>query len=187
MKSDIRRWDAKYTSLAYTPEFAPDPLLLEHAALLTGRGVSLDVACGTGDNALYLAQRGYNSYAVDGSIEGLRHCRRKAGDNRLEVTLFVADLELLSLPGNSFDVIVVMRYLDRDQIPRLKHTLKPDGLLVFKTFNRNFLREKPDFPGAYVLDDGELKAWFKGWRCVDTNDVPGNVDKFSYWLGYRTL
>ncbi len=187
MRSDIQRWDNKYTSLTYSPALAPDPLLLAHAELLPGRGRSLDVACGTGDNALYLAQRGYTSYGVDGSIEALRHCQRKAIDNRLEVTLFVADLEHLSLPANSFDVIVVMRYLDRERIPLLKRTLRPEGLLVFKTFNQNFLKEKPSFPRAYVLDDGELKAWFKNWRCIDTNDFADNADSFTHWLGYRTL
>ena len=187
MRSDIQRWDNKYTSLTYTPRFTPDPLLLAHAELLTGRGRSLDVACGTGDNALYLAQRGYISYGVDGSIEGLRLCQRKAIDNQLAVTLFVADLEHLSLPGNSFDVIVVMSYLDRERISLLKRTLRPEGLLVFKTFNQNFLKEKPSFPRAYVLDAGELKAWFKNWRCVATNDSADNADCFTYWLGYRTL
>lgn len=187
MRSDIQRWDNKYTALTYTPELNPDPLLLEHADLLTGRGRSLDVACGTGDNALYLAQRGYTSYGVDGSIEGLRHCQRKAIDNRLEVTLFVADLEHLSLPGNSFDAIVVMRYLDRELIPLLKRIVRPEGLLVLKTFNRNFLKEKPNFPSAYVLDDGELNAWFKDWRCVDSNDSTETADSFTHWLGYRAL
>lgn len=187
MRSDIQRWDSKYASLTYSPTFTPDPLLLAHADLLTGRGRSLDVACGTGDNALYLAQRGYTSYGVDGSIEVIRHCQRKANDNRLDVTLFVADLEQLSLPGNSFDVLVVMRYLDRDLIPLLKRVVKPDGLLIFKTFNRNFLKQKPDFPKVYVLDDGELIAWFDSWRCVDTNDLEGNADSFTHWVGYRVL
>jgi SAM-dependent methyltransferase len=134
-----------------------------------------------------LAQRGYVSYGVDGSIEGLRHCQRKSIDNGLEVTLFVADLEHLSLPVNRFDVIVVMRYLDRERIPLLKRILKPNGLLVFKTFNHNFLKEKPSFPRAYVLDVGELKAWFKNWRCVDTNDSADNAESCTHWLGYRTL
>lgn len=187
MRSDIQRWDNKYASLTYAPAFTPDPLLLAYAHLFTGRGRSLDVACGTGDNALYLAQRGYTSYGVDGSIEGLLHCQRKAIDNRLEVTLFVADLEHLSLPGNSFDVIVVMRYLDRKLIPLLKRTLRLEGLLLFKTFNQNFLKEKPSFPKAYVLHEGELKAWFEDWRCVDTNDSADNADGFTHWVGYRTL
>ncbi len=187
MRSDIQRWDKKYISRAYTPVFTPDSLLLAHAKLLTGRGRSLDVACGTGDNTLYLAQRGYSSYGVDGSIEGLRHCQRKAIDNRLEVTLFVADLEQLSLPANSFDVVVVMRYLDREQIPLLKRALRPDGLLVFKTFNQNFLKDKPSFPRAYVLDVGELQTWFRNWRCVDTNDLADNAESFTHWLGYRTV
>lgn len=186
MRSDIQRWDKKYTTLRYTPVFSPDPLLLAHAELLTGRGRSLDVACGTGDNALYLAQRGYTSYGVDGSLEGLRHCQRKANDNQLNVTLFVADLEQLCLPGNSFDVVVVMRYLDRERIPSLKRTLRPAGLLAFKTFNKNFLRDKPSFPRAYVLNDGELKAWFGNWQCVDSNDSTNNTESFTYWLGYKT-
>ncbi len=184
-QSDIERWNSKYESRAFTETFVADPLLIDNEAVFAGDGVSLDVACGTGDNALFLAQKGYASVGVDGSIAGLRHCQRKAAALGLEVMTFVADLERFPLPQEYFDVIVSFRYLDRALIPSIQSAVKSGGLLVFKTFNRNFLSEKPAFPPAYCLRHGELRAWFEDWRCADTNDLDGNADSLTYWMGYR--
>lgn len=184
MKSDIDRWNEKYQSLPFSTVIEPDPLLVKHQNLLTGNGRSLDIACGTCDNALYLAQRGYASYAVDGSRFGVEHCLRKAHANALSVFPFVADLEGYPFPEAVFDVMVVFRYLDRGLIPTLRQTLKSGGLLFFKTFNERFLLKKPSFPSAYVLAHGELARWFGDWACVDTDDSR-DAGTASHWVGRK--
>ncbi len=185
MRSEIERWNEKYESKALSQTLNPDPLLIQHQVLLTGGGRALDIASGTGDNALFLAQRGYDSYAVDGSVVGLQHCRHKARIRQLRVQCFVADLDRYSFPESVFSVVVLLRYLNRALMPVVRAAVRPGGLLFFKTFNRNFLLSKPSFPSEYVLDHGELSAWFKGWPCLDTNDSPGNPDTSTHWVGHR--
>ena len=56
------RWNERYAQAdrAWLPE-TPAEWLVEHEALLTGSGRALDIACGDGRNALYLACLLYTS------------------------------------------------------------------------------------------------------------------------------
>ena len=185
MKHDILRWETKYRGREATADIEPDSVLTTHRDLLEGRGIALDLAAGLCDNALYLADLGYTATAIDGSFNALRLGIQKAEANQLALNCFVADLETYPLPKNHFDLVVVIRYLDRNRIDALKQTVAPGGLLIFKTFNTHFLKKKPTFPREYVLQDGELDAWLGAWDCLDTNDTQSLTDTQTYWVGRR--
>lgn len=181
MRADIERWDAKYRNAE--PTWAPDALLLEYAHSLSGEGAALDVACGSGGNVIHLAGLGYRVVGIDGSVEGLRRCReglRKAGD---EASLAVVDLDCFVLPPRCFDLIVVFRYLNRELVPILKQALRPNGIILYKTFNRNFLDHKPGFPADYVLNPGELGEFFQDLEPIASNESADMTDSTSYWIG----
>ncbi len=98
--------------------------------------------------------------------------------------LVVADLDRFTLPGPAFDAVLVFRYLNRALIEPIRHCLKKNGVLFFKTFNMRHLNRRPRFPEEYVLKDGELTGWFSDLRCVDTNDGDSQ-DTTYYWVGYK--
>ena len=185
MKSDIDRWNAKYSTHEVSEAINPDPILPDHRSLLPGDGRALDLAAGKCDNALYLAARGYDSYAIDASHIALRLGKHKAASKSILLNCVVADLDTFPLPENHFDIVVVVRYLNRGMLDAVKETVKKGGLLFFKTFNQRFLVQKPSFPPEYVLQDGELSAWFRGWDCVDSNDSQPNDSSQSYWVGRK--
>ena len=185
MKSDIDRWNKKYLSHRYSDDITPDPLLAENRFLLSGKGNALDLACGVGDDALYLAKLGYSSFAVDGSLTALRFGKQKARANSLELLSFVTDLDSYPLPVAHFDVIVVLRYLNRDLVKPIRRALRAGGVLLFQTFNKRFLEQKPSFSEEYVLSDGELLDWFGDWHCVKTNDDKTNEMTQSFWVGKK--
>lgn len=186
MKSDIDRWNEKYSNHQYSSNITPEPILIENSPHLSGAGNSLDLACGICDNALYLASIGYYSFAVDGSETAIRFGKRKASANHLSLLGFVADLDSYPLPEECFDVIVVIRYLNRSLIESIKRALKPGGILLMQTFNIRLLEKKPTFPNSYVLHDGELSSWFNDWKCIDTNDDDDtNQETESYWVGKK--
>jgi SAM-dependent methyltransferase len=184
-ESDRSRWETKYTAGNPNPGFVPDPLLVQHKRLLDGKGWALDVACGVGQNAIYLAQRGYEVVAVDGSLAGLRHCRAALAGSSLRVHLVAADLDRFVLPRDKFALVVVFRFLDRQLIPKLKEVVVPGGLIIYQTFNVNRLRATPQMTRSYLLELSELASMFADFETIETNDTPDNRAELSHWIGRR--
>lgn len=138
---------------------APADWLERHASFLPPGGDALDVACGRGRNALWLAARGLSVLAVDRDVDAVAHVTASARDRHLTVVARVMDLESgrPDLPAAAFDVIVVTHYLHRPLFPALVSALKPGGLLVYETFTRaQAARGKPSNP-AFLLEPGELR------------------------------
>lgn len=188
MREDIERWDRKYAERVPEPDPAPDPLLVERAALLRpprGGGDALDVACGEGGNALYLARTGYRVTGVDGSLVALRRARAAARRGGLHVWFLAADLDRFAPAPASADLVVLVRYLNRALVPRLVRALRPGGLLVCKTFNRLRLRERPGFNPAYLLEPGETAMLFADLEPVAGNDSNLIREPLTWWIGRR--
>lgn len=113
----------------------PAQWLTQHRRLLPP-GRALDLACGRGRHALYLAQEGYQVEAWDRDTEGLSLVADRAKALSLSnVTTRLVDLELKpQIPPVSFDLIVVFYYLQRELMPQIVRALKPGGVLVYETF-----------------------------------------------------
>ena len=132
---------------------SPSPWVCRFAPLFRPGGTILDLACGTGRHARYLAGLGYRVEAVDRNAEALRGLASVPG-----VTVRAADLEGGPWPyaGQSFDAVVVVNYLHRPLFPRLLAVLADGGVLIYETFaagNERYGRPgNPDF----LLKSGEL-------------------------------
>jgi SAM-dependent methyltransferase len=162
------RWDERY-SLGFVPfPDAPAAWLVEHGDLLTGGGRALDVACGDGRNARYLAQRGYHVDAIDASSVAVEALRRAARERGLAITPRVVDLEREPLPAGPYDVVVTMNFLQRDLFGALQDALAPGGLLIYETLGQAHVEELGrSFNPAYLLEDGELLRAFDGLEIID--------------------
>ncbi|MFL6652672.1 MAG: class I SAM-dependent methyltransferase [Sulfurifustaceae bacterium] len=183
--ADRERWDAKYAAGNPNPTFAPDPLLSKYADLLRGPGWALDLACGVGHNAIFLARRGYDVLAVDVSLTALRHCQTALASAPLPVYPVAADLDRFALIPGSFALVIVFRFLDRTLVPRLKEALAPGGIMLYETFNTNRLRTDPRMNRAYLLEPGDLARAFADFHTIATNDCLYVQDEQSYWIGRR--
>lgn len=137
---------------------SPSSWLVQHAGLLPREGRALDVACGRGRHALWLAERGLTTLAFDRDPDAIRELNETARERRLPLRAEVRDLEggETSFHGSTFDVIVVVHYLHRPLFPALIEALAPGGLLVYQTFTRaQAARGKPTNPD-FLLEPGEL-------------------------------
>lgn len=184
-QADRERWDRKYTAGNPNPAFAPSPLLVQYAHLLDGRGLALDVACGVGQNAIFLADRGYEVLAVDGSLVGLRYCQAAIAGTGRRIHLVAADLGRFVFPRAAFALVIVFRFLDRALLPQIKEALAPGGLLIYETFNINQLRWRPEMTRSYLLEPGELARGFADLECIATNDTAANTAELTHWIGRR--
>lgn len=131
----------------------PSAWVRRFAPLIPAGGTVLDLACGSGRHARWLAQQGYAVEAVDRDADALAGLRDVAG-----VTTRQADLEGGPWPyyGRGFDGIVVTNYLWRPLLPHLFSALDAGGVLIYETFMAGNERlGRPSSP-EYLLRRGEL-------------------------------
>jgi len=134
MREDTARlWNEKYRQGDPLGR-KPASFLVENRRLLPSGGKALDVAMGTGRNALYLASLGFEVIGIDISPVAVERCRQEAERRGLKVTPILADLQSYQLPKEKYGLIINFYYRDRSLSPRLVEALKPGGVLVFETF-----------------------------------------------------
>jgi len=145
----------------------PSAWVEKWVTLMRPGGVVLDVACGSGRHARFLARLGFEVVAVDRDASLFR-------DRPETVELVEADIEGGPWPfaDRRFDGIVVTNYLHRPLLPVLAGSLEPGGVLVYETFARgNEVFGKPSNP-AFLLAPGELLEAVRGrLRVVAYEDL----------------
>ena len=163
MEDAERFWDERYRTEEAVPERGPAPFLVEHRDLLPRRrrGRALDVAMGTGRNALYLASLGYEVTGIDVSGVAVERCRSEAARRAVHVDAVQADLEAYELPPAAYDIVIDFYYLQRELTPALAAALRPGGVLVFESFTTEQRRfgwgpQQDEF----LLRPGELRSLF---------------------------
>src|SRR5690606_21943035 len=131
-ETERERWERRYREGAYADRTHPTALLAEWEPRLP-RGLALDVACGAGRNALFLAAAGRRVDALDISPTALERARRDADVRGLDVRWIEADLAPdpdAVLPDGPYDLVVLVRYVHRGILAPLWKRLAPGGALV---------------------------------------------------------
>jgi len=129
----------------------------------------LDVACGSGRHARYLAEHGFAVDAVDIDISACAGCATLPS-----ISLRQADLEgeAWPYPPAVFQGIVVTNYLHRPLFPKLLGSLAPEGVLIYETFalgNERYGR--PKNPNFLLLPDELLEMVRGKLRVIAFEDV----------------
>lgn len=160
---DILGWEQHYREGKRGREDHPTILLVETEARLNS-GTAIDLACGTGRNALFLAEKGWAVTAIDGSETAIATAKQRAASHGLPVKAEVADLTApdFQIPYGQFDLIVIAYYLQRDLIEQAKNAVKASGVILA-------IAHTPE-PGEEWTPKrakpGELRSFFTGWELL---------------------
>jgi SAM-dependent methyltransferase len=160
-----RDFEAAYT--AGTPPWdigRPQPEIVKLAEEGEVKGTVLDVGCGTGENALYLASLGRRVVGVDGSPAAIARAREKAAERGLPVAFHVVDalhLRRLHLRVETvIDCGLFHVFSDEERRPyaeSLTEVLSPGATLHILCFSD----EEPPGPGPRRISEYDLRAAFR--------------------------
>ncbi len=167
VSSNGTSWDERHARGGFPP---PHPWLRTLAPLVAAGlpGPALDVACGLGQNALWLARLGCPAVGIDASATAVARARREA-----EVRGVPAAFERVEVsPGRPlcpsrpgpWGAVVVTHFLDRSLFPTLLGAVAPGGVLAYVAALSHPLRPSAARPRrrAFLLEPGELLALTAG-------------------------
>jgi SAM-dependent methyltransferase len=138
-QADQDKWNLRYREGTYAIRKHPSALLEEWLPKLKIREAhprAIDVACGTGRNAIYLARRGWHVDAVDISQVALDHLTETATTENLPITCIQMDLEGTSrrpadlFTADRYDLAIMIRYTNMPLVDTLKDVLSAGGYLI---------------------------------------------------------
>ncbi len=150
---------------------SPNPLLIRFASLLAAtdlEGPILDLACGEGQNGLFLAGMGLPVVLADRNREALAGARKSAEGKGLIVSFWEIDLETGQNPfkEEQFRAIMAFRYLHRPLMPCIKKGVKKGGIVLYETFTVEQPRYGSPHNPDFLLKPGELFDWFFDWQVI---------------------
>ncbi|HJS67337.1 MAG TPA: dihydroneopterin aldolase [Nitrospiraceae bacterium] len=141
------------------------------------KGKVLDIAAGSGRNALYLASHGFQVDAMDRDEQAMAQLSATAKQRNLpNLTVRTVDLERKTderpeLPKQEYDVIAVFFYLHRALFPALIDSLKPNGVLIYETFTiDNYLRHHHPRRWEFCLAHNELLRLTSSLRVLSYDE-----------------
>ena len=163
---NLRAWDERYrsqTRAAEDIEALPAKLVRQTAERLRP-GKALDLACGAGRHALWLAARGWEVTAIDGAAAAIDILRERARVQAVALTTQVADLQdpAFSLAEAQWELVLICYYLQRNLMERAKRAVRPEGVLVAVVHTT----EGGEEPTESRLRPGELIRVFEGWEIL---------------------
>ncbi len=158
---DARGWDERYAAAPLVWSAGPNAFVeAELAALPAGR--ALDLACGEGRNALWLAGRGWQVTAVDFSAVAVDKGHRLAERQRLDgrVDWVVGDVLTVPLPASDLALLAYLQLAAQERrtaVRRAWEALTPGGTLLVVAHDSSNLTEGtggPQDPAVlYTADD----------------------------------
>lgn len=181
-EEDRVRWDGRYDHAGPAPpgDVGPPAAFAPYENLLPTEGLALELACGRGRGAVWLAERGLAVWGVDVSPVAVKHARDLAADHGLaqRCRFDVADLDNGIPPGPAVDLLVCHLYTDARLDRAIVERLRPGGVLAIAV-----LSEVDVGPGPYRVPRGQLRLAFSELEVL----AEGEKDGQAWLLGRARL
>jgi tellurite methyltransferase len=166
-------WNQRYTVPSELPQVSYG--LQHYTHLIPSSGTGLDLACGLGQNSIFLTKHGLKMNGWDYATAGLEQMAYHCSVQKVEVNQQCIDLTIAPWPHQKFDLICVTAFLDRTLCPQILSHLKPGGILIYQTFNQvtdiaGETLSKPKRP-QFLLAKGELLELFNDLEPLVYHDA----------------
>lgn len=164
----------------------PQIVQLAEAGKITGR--VLDVGCGTGENALFLAERGLEVVGIDGAPRAIRKAESKAHARGLKLVFEVGDALDLPIPQSLFDTVIdsgLFHVFPDEDRPRLRDSLARVLRLGGTYFMMCFSERQPGDWGPRRVTQAEIRSAFAdGWtvELIQPSHFAVNGGAAEAWL-----
>ncbi len=171
-ESERRRWDRRHchAGMAQAGEVGPFPLFESFEDLFPTSGSALEIACGRGAGAVWLAERGMTVRAVDLSPSAIQLAKRLAArrDVRDRCRFEVHDLDDGLPAGPAVDLLVCHLFRQPELDQRLIDRVRPGGMLAI-----GCLSEVDATPGRFRAAPGELSQVFGQLHVLEFGEADG--------------
>ena len=194
-KSELARWNERFSVPDYIFGTAPNAFLASKAALFRPGQRALCVADGEGRNSVWLAEQGLEVSAFDISPVGVAKARRLAAQRRVRVTHEVASVYDWSWPQAHFDVVAAIFVQCADPamrsflFERMARSLKPGGLVLIEGYTPKQLEYNTGGPSKIEnLYTAELLRWsFLGFEILELREYEAELEEGSRHAGTSAL
>lgn len=167
-------WEKSYQeddTIAFSDQ--PNTTITEFEHLLHMQSKVLEAGCGEGQNAVYLAQKGYQVDAFDLSEHGIAKLKRRCEQSNAQVNAFVADLTTYQFK-QYYDMILcfgTLHFVDKDGwkrfISNAKEYTNIGGIHIMQIFTDAVPASEDIAPFAIGLaKDGEMKDLYTDWDIL---------------------
>jgi SAM-dependent methyltransferase len=180
-RSDRTRWDEQHAAVRApdADHLGPPRRFAEHAEVFPTAGTALEVACGSGSGAVWLATRGLAVTAIDVSAVAIDRAVALAEEVGVSdrCQFLARDLDDGLPDGPPVEVLVCHMFRDPALYPAMLDRLAPGGLLAIA-----MLSEVDVGPGAFRARPGELTHAFADLESIESGERGG----CAWFLGRRS-
>lgn len=179
-EADRSDWDRRYTEGGMAPldESGPPPVFADHEDLIPTAGDALELACGRGRAAVWLAGRGLTYFGVDVSPAAIDLARRLVDHHSLagRCRFEVHDLDRGLPAGPLVDLVFCYLFREPSLDLAIVERIRPGGILATAA-----LSEVGAGPGRFRAKPGELREAYTSLEIL----AEGEGDGIAWLIGRR--
>lgn len=165
---DKTYWNSYYEKDLAEMEKSPSQFLVSHVDSLR-KGKALELACGAGRNALFLAGKGFSVEATDFSDVAIGKAVTKAKAEGKEVDFKVQGLDFFLMPIQKYDTVVVVDYKCSGRLlDEIKKGLVIGGTLLIEAYTYTHLKQNTgtEIEIEECYKAFELSGLLKNWNLL---------------------